>query len=98
MVRKQVRQQVADQEAELRGTAPATVGATVADLLRLWLEAKQFDWQPTSARDRAPSRIAEDDELGAIVPRHALAERGKLPPLPLVREEPGLGALVQMKV
>ena len=43
-------------------------------------------------------RIAEDDELGAIVPRHALAERGKLPPLPLVREEPGLGALVQMKV
>jgi integrase len=27
------------------------VGATVADLLELWQEAKAFDWQPTTARD-----------------------------------------------
>jgi integrase len=44
---------VAAWETELRGTAPTAVGATVADLLTLWLEAKQFDWQPTSARDYA---------------------------------------------
>jgi integrase len=28
------------------------VGATVADLLRLWQEAKSFDWQPTTVRDQ----------------------------------------------
>jgi len=50
--KKAVRAQVADWETTLRGTAPATVGATVADLLVLWQEANAFDWQPTTARDR----------------------------------------------
>lgn len=49
--KKAVRAEIAEWEAGLRGTAPATVGATVADLLRLWHEAKAFDWQPTTARD-----------------------------------------------
>jgi integrase len=49
--KKAVQAEVADWEADLRGTAPGTVGATVADLLRLWQEAKAFDWQPTTARD-----------------------------------------------
>jgi hypothetical protein len=47
---KEVRQRVAAWEAEVRGTVPSTVGATVADLLRLWIEARQLDWQPASAR------------------------------------------------
>jgi len=49
--KKAVRIEIAEWEAGLRGTAPATVGATVADLLRLWHDAKAFDWQPTTARD-----------------------------------------------
>lgn len=49
--KRSVQAQVNEWEAELRGIAPATVGATVADLLELWQEAKAFDWQPTTARD-----------------------------------------------
>lgn len=51
--KKDVRAQVAPWEADLRGTAPATTGATIADLLQLWFDAKRFDWRPTSARDYA---------------------------------------------
>jgi integrase len=64
--KKDVRAQVAAWEAELRGTAPASVGATVADLLRLWLEAKQFDWQPTSARDYAGRCRFISDAIGSV--------------------------------
>jgi hypothetical protein len=46
--KKAVRADVAEWEASLRGTAPGTVGATVADLLELWQQAKAFDWQPTT--------------------------------------------------
>jgi hypothetical protein len=41
--KKAVRAEVAAWEAELRGTAPTTVGATVADLFELWLAAREFD-------------------------------------------------------
>ncbi len=64
--KKAVRAEVAEWEASLRGTAPGTVGATVADLLELWQQAKAFDWQPTTLaahRSRA-SLIAAD--LGAV--------------------------------
>jgi len=63
---KDVRQQVAAWEAELRGTAPSSVGATVADLLRLWQEAKQFGWQPTSARDYAGRCRAITSAIGSV--------------------------------
>lgn len=64
--KKAVRADVAEWEASLRGTAPGTVGATVADLLELWQQAKAFDWQPTTVaahRSRA-SLIAAD--LGTV--------------------------------
>lgn len=48
------------------GTAPSSVGATVADLLRLWQEAKQFDWQPTSARDYAGRCRAITAAIGSV--------------------------------
>jgi len=38
-------------EAEILGTTPTTVGATVADLLTMWQDAKALDWQPTTIRD-----------------------------------------------
>jgi len=50
----------------LRGTAPATVGATVADLLRLWQEAKAFDWQPTTARDHRSRTGLINRDIGAV--------------------------------
>jgi hypothetical protein len=49
--KKDVRAQVAAWEAKLRCAALTTIGATVTDLLQSWLEVKQSDWQPTSARD-----------------------------------------------
>ena len=64
--KKAVRAEVATWEMELRGTAPSTVGATVADLLRLWLDAKQADWQPTSARDYASRCRSITEAIGAV--------------------------------
>lgn len=49
--KKAVAAEAAKWEAELRGTAPAGASARVSDLLRMWQEAKSFDWQPTTARD-----------------------------------------------
>lgn len=49
--KKAVRAEVAAWEAELLGSAPSSVGATVADLLVMWQEARKFDWQPTTVRD-----------------------------------------------
>ena len=40
--------------------------ATVADLLRLWQEAKQFDGQPTSARDYAGRCRAITSAVGSV--------------------------------
>jgi hypothetical protein len=42
-----VRRRVAAWEAELWGTPLSMVGATVAAVPSVWLEAKQSDWQPT---------------------------------------------------
>ncbi len=64
--KKAVRAQVAAWEAELRGTAPATVGATVVDLFELWLEAKAFDWQPTTARDHRSRTVLIARDLGSV--------------------------------
>lgn len=64
--KKDVRAAVAAWEAEMRGTAPSSVGATVADLLERWLEAKQFDWQPTSARDYAGRCRFITEALGSV--------------------------------
>ena len=60
--KKAVKSEVAEWEANLKGTAPQAIGATVADLLALWQEAKGFDWQPTTARDhRSRSRMIVAD-------------------------------------
>ncbi len=64
--KKAVRAEIAEWEAGLRGTAPATVGASVADLLRLWQEAKAFDWQPTTARDHRSRVGLINRDIGAV--------------------------------
>jgi integrase len=64
--KKSVKAEVVAWEAELRGTAPTAVGATVADLLDRWLEAKQFEWQPTSARDYAGRARAIREAIGSV--------------------------------
>lgn len=64
--KKDVRRQVEAWEAELRGTEPSSVGATVSDLLERWVEAKQFDWQPTSARDYASRCRAITAAIGSV--------------------------------
>src|SRR4051794_39486152 len=64
--KKAVKAAIADWERELRGTTPATVGATIADLLRLWLDAKRGDWQPTSARDYAGRCRAITGAIGSV--------------------------------
>lgn len=64
--KKVARAEIAEWEAALRGTAPATVGATVADLLALWQEAKAFDWQPTTARDQRSRAGLIARDLGSV--------------------------------
>ncbi len=64
--KRAVREQVALWEAEVRGTAPSSVGATVADLLALWLEAKGSDWQITTARDYASRVRSIDEAIGTV--------------------------------
>ena len=60
--KKAIRDAVAEWEAGLRGTAPQAIGATVADLLELWQQAKEYDWQPTTARDyRSRARMITAD-------------------------------------
>lgn len=49
--KRAVRAEVAAWERELVGTAPSAIGATVADLLVMWQEARAADWQPTTVRD-----------------------------------------------
>lgn len=57
---------IARWEADLRGTAPGTVGTTVAELLTLWQEAKAFDWQPTTLRDQRSRCAAIARDLGTV--------------------------------
>lgn len=64
--KRSVRAEVAEWEQELRGTAPSSVGATVGELLERWIEAKQFDWQPTTARDRVYCAKAIAHVLGNV--------------------------------
>ena len=64
--KKAVAAEVAKWEAELRGTAPAGASAKVADLLRMWQEAKSFDWQPTTARDYRNRCRAIETDLGGV--------------------------------
>lgn len=60
--KKAIRSAVEEWEAGLRGTAPQAIGATVADLLELWQQAKEYDWQPTTARDyRSRARMITAD-------------------------------------
>lgn len=64
--KKAVKAEVAAWEAELRGTSPTVVGATVADLLRLWREAKAHGWQPTTARDQRSRSAAIVGDIGNV--------------------------------
>ncbi len=64
--KKAVRAEVAAWEAEVVGRAPSHLGATVADLLTMWQEARAHEWQPTTVRDHRSraARIIED--LGTV--------------------------------
>lgn len=64
--KKAVRAEVAEWEATLRGTAPQAIGATVADLLVLWQQAKAFDWQPTTVRDHRSRAKMIAADIGQI--------------------------------
>jgi integrase len=64
--KKEVHRQVAAWEAELRGTPPSMVSATVADLLGMWEESKQAEWQPTSARDYGIRCRAITEAIGSV--------------------------------
>ena len=64
--KKAVRVAVTAWEADVRGHAPSAVGATVTDLLTMWLEVRAHDWQPLTARDhRSRVRFITED-LGTI--------------------------------
>ena len=64
--KKSVRAEVATWEAEIRGRAPAGVGATVADLLAMWQEAKAHEWQPTTVRDHRSRAALIVADLGPV--------------------------------
>lgn len=49
--KKTVKAEIAEWEADVQGRSPAGVGATVADLLSMWQEARLHEWQPTTKRD-----------------------------------------------
>jgi hypothetical protein len=59
---KAVRAEVAAWEAEVLGRSASHLGATVADLLTMWQEARGGEWQPTTVRDHRSraARIVED--------------------------------------
>jgi integrase len=60
--RKAVKAEVAAWEAEVLGRSTSHLGATVADLLTMWQEARVHEWQPTTVRDHRSraARIVED--------------------------------------
>ena len=64
--KKAVRDAVTAWEAEVRGHAPSAVGATVADLLTMWLDARTHDWQPLTARDHRSRVRSITEDLGTV--------------------------------
>ncbi len=64
--KKAVKAAVAAWEAEVLGRSASHLGATVADLLAMWQEARVREWQPTTVRDHRSraARIVED--IGTI--------------------------------
>lgn len=64
--KKAVRAEVAAWEAEVRGRAPSSVGATVADLLVMWQDARAHEWQPTTARDHRSRAGLIVGDLGSV--------------------------------
>jgi integrase len=60
--KKAVKAEVAAWEAELLGRSASHLGATVADLLAMWQDARAGEWQPTTVRDHRSraARIVED--------------------------------------
>jgi integrase len=64
--KKVVRAEIAAWEADVTGRAPAAVGATVADLLRMWQEARAHEWQPTTARDHRGRSALIAADLGTV--------------------------------
>ena len=64
--KKAVRAEVAVWEADLRGRPPVSIGATVADLLTMWQEARAAEWQPTTVRDHRSRAARITDDLGTV--------------------------------
>jgi len=64
--KKAVRAEVAAWEAEVRGHAPASIGATVADLLEMWQTAKAHTWQPTTVREYRGRAAMVSADIGSV--------------------------------
>ena len=64
--KKAVRREVAVWEAEVRGHAPSSVGATVADLLTMWQQARAHDWQPLTASNHRSRSVFIIEDLGGV--------------------------------
>lgn len=64
--KKAVKAEIAVWEAELRGRAPSAVGATVADLLAMWQEARAHEWQPTTVRDHRSRAALIAADIGSV--------------------------------
>lgn len=64
--KKAVKAEVAAWEAGLRGRSSSTVGATVADLLVMWQEARAHQWQPTTVREYQSRAAHVIEDLGNV--------------------------------
>lgn len=64
--KKVVQREVAHWEEEITGTSAAGVTATVADLLRMWQDARAVEWQITTARDRASACKLVTADIGTV--------------------------------
>jgi hypothetical protein len=60
--KKAAKAEVAAWEAEMLGRSASHLGATVANLLAMWQDARAGEWQPTTVRDyrSRAARIVED--------------------------------------
>jgi hypothetical protein len=63
---KAVRAEVAAWEAEVLGRSASHLGATVADLLTMWQEARGGEWQPTTVRDHRSRAARIVGDIGTV--------------------------------
>lgn len=64
--KKAVRAEINAWEAEIQGRAPSSAGATVADLLSKWQEARVHEWQVTTAKVHRSRATLIVQDLGVV--------------------------------